>query len=231
MNQPVRPLVPMDTADVQSAYRRWAPVYDRTFGKIVDSAVRQVTARANQFSGKLLEVGVGTGLALPHYAPDLRVTGIDLSPHMLERARERMTERQHHNVEALLEMDATALDFPAANFDLTVAMFVMTVVPDPVQVMHELARVTKPGGAVLICNHFSVEGGIRGALERRLAKFATHVGWRPEFPATTIMVSKHLKLINTTPVKPFGFFTLLEFHKKAGAFALPGWTSYSPLQS
>lgn len=213
MTQPDRPLVEMDSSDVRSAYRRWAPVYDRTFGKIIESAVRQVTARANQFSGKLLEVGVGTGLALPHYAPGLRVTGIDLSPHMLERARERMTERPRHNVEALLEMDATALDFPDATFDLTVAMFVMTVVPDPVQVMHELARVTKPGGAVLICNHFSVEGGLRGALERRLAKFATHVGWRPEFPAATIMVSEHLTLASSTPAKPFGLFTLLEFHK------------------
>lgn len=210
-----RPLAAMDASDVRSAYRRWAPVYDRTFGKIIESAVRQVTARANHFSGKLLEVGVGTGLALPHYGESLNVTGIDLSPHMLERARERVSGRGQSNIEALLEMDATALDFSDGAFDLTVAMFVMTVVPDPAGVMHELARVTKPGGAVLICNHFSVEKGIRGALERRLAGLAAHVGWRPEFPVATIMVSPQLRLLSATPARPFGFFTLLEFHKRA----------------
>ena len=213
MSRSHRPLVKMDATDVRSAYRRWAPVYDRTFGKFAEAAVPDVTARANHFTGKLLEVGVGTGLALPHYSSRLRVTGIDLSPHMLERARGRVSARRQHNVEALLEMDATALDFPACSFDVTVAMFVMTVVPNPVAVMHELARVTKPGGVVLICNHFSVDGGIRGALERRLARFATHVGWRPEFPVATIMVSEQLRLVSSTPAKPFGFFTLLEFHK------------------
>lgn len=210
-----RPLVDIEAHEVRSAYRRWAPVYDKTFGKFVESAVRQVTARANQFRGRLLEVGVGTGLALPHYAPSLQVTGIDLSPHMLQRARERIIAGRQLNVEALLEMDATALQFADSTFDVTVAMFVMTVVPEPVRVMHELARATKPGGVVLICNHFSVEDGLRGALERRLARFSARLGWRPEFPVETLMVSDGLRLASTVPVKPFGFFTLLEFHKPA----------------
>lgn len=215
MKQPRRKLAGLDNPAVTKTYRRLAPIYDKTFGKFADAALRQTIERANQLEGNLLEVGVGTGLALPHYKPQLAVTGIDLSPHMLQRARARISKTGCGNIHSLLEMDATKLEFSDASFDVVVALYVMTVAPEPAKVMHELARVTKPGGAVLICNHFSVEGGIRGALERRLAKFATHVGWRPEFPATTIMVSKHLKLINTTPVKPFGFFTLLEFHKKA----------------
>lgn len=209
-----RGLAAIAVSDVRQAYRRWAPVYDRTFGKFVEAAVRQVTARANDFSGKLLEAGVGTGLALPHYGPSLRVTGIDLSPHMLERARERVARRAQGNVEALLEMDATALEFPNGSFDVAVAMFVMTVVPDPARVMRELARVTRPGGTLLICNHFSVEDGLRGALERGLARYAARLGWRPEFPVETLLVCRELELLRRTPVKPFGFFSLLEFRKR-----------------
>jgi len=209
-----RELAAIRPSDVRQAYRRWAPVYDRTFGKIVDAAVRQVTERANAFSGRLLEAGVGTGLALPHYGPQLRVTGIDLSPDMLARARERVARSSQGNVEALLEMDATALAFPDACFDVSVAMFVMTVVPDPAQVMRELARVTKPGGSLLICNHFSVEDGLRGALERGLARYAARLGWRPEFPVGAIMVCPELARVAETPVRPFGFFTLLEFRKQ-----------------
>ena len=211
MTPPMLKLAGLDHGDVRRAYKRWAPVYDATFGKFVEAGVRQATSRANEFSGRLLEVGVGTGLALPLYDPALRVTGVDLSLDMLRRARERAVKADCANVEALLEMDAEQLEFPDASFEIAVAMYVMTVVPDPVAVMHELARVTKPGGTVLIVNHFSVEKGLRGAVEKRLAGFADVLGWRPEFPVETILVSKRLKLVETRPVRPFGFFTMLEF--------------------
>ena len=172
----------MNANDVLKAYKRWAPVYDATFGKLVRAGVKQATARANAFSGKLLDAGVGTGLALPLYGPQLSVTGIDLSTDMLKRARMRVEKAGSTNIEALLEMDAGNLDFPDQYFDLTVAMYVLTVVPDPLNVMRELARVTKVGGTVLIVNHFSVENGLRGAVEKSFAKHATKLGWRPEFP-------------------------------------------------
>lgn len=209
-----RGLAAIDTSDVRQAYRRWAPVYDRTFGAFVEAAVRQVTARANALSGRLLEAGVGTGLALPHYGPQLSVTGIDLSPDMLARARARVARRRQGNVEALLEMDATSLAFADGSFDVAVAMFVMTVVPDPAAVMRELARVTRPGGTLLICNHFSVEEGLRGAVERGLARYAARLGWRPEFPVEAVLVAPALRLVAQGPVRPFGFFTLLEFTKQ-----------------
>lgn len=213
MTEPRRKLAEIDNDDVQQAYRRWAPFYDKSFGKFAEAAVQQVTARANQFNGQLLEAGVGTGLALPHYKSSLQVTGIDLSPHMLSRARERLEKAGRNNVEALLEMDATALCFADGTFDVSVAMFVMTVVPEPVKVMHELARVTKPGGRVLICNHFSVEKGLRAVVEKKLARFASKLGWRAEFPVEALLVSEKLELITMTGVKPFGFFTFLEFRK------------------
>jgi phosphatidylethanolamine/phosphatidyl-N-methylethanolamine N-methyltransferase len=211
--QRVRKLVDLDNHDVRRAYKRWAPVYDATFGKLVEAGVRQTTALANTFDGRLLEVGVGTGLALPHYKSSLSVTGVDISRDMLQRARERVSKLGLGNVEALLEMDATALDFPDQSFDVTVAMYVMTVVPDPAQVMHEMARVTRPGGAIIVANHFSVEKGLRGAVEKRFAGFADVLGWRPEFPQAALMVSKKLRLVQSRPVRPFGFFTQLLFRR------------------
>jgi len=134
----------MDENDVRTAYRRWAPVYDATFGKLVTAGMRHATRQANRFSGRLLDVGVGTGLALPHYGPQLSVTGVDLSIEMLERARSRIKKSHATNIEALLEMDAGNLRFPAESFDVAIASYVLTVVPDPAKVIHELARVTKP---------------------------------------------------------------------------------------
>lgn len=202
----------MDQHDVRRAYRRWAPVYDHTFGRLVEAGVKQAAAHVNRLSGRLLEVGVGTGLALPHYGPQFEVTGVDLSPHMLAKAavRARTVGRRV----SLHEMDAGALVFPDAHFDVVVAMFVMTVVPDPARVMHELARVTRPGGTVVLVNHFSVEHGLRGAVEKGLAKHATKLGWRPEFPLRTVMVSETLELMAVTPARPFGFFTMLDFRKR-----------------
>jgi phosphatidylethanolamine/phosphatidyl-N-methylethanolamine N-methyltransferase len=203
----------LDENDVRKAYKRWAPVYDAVFGKIVEAGVKQAASRANAFSGKLLEVGVGTGLALRHYGPHLKVTGIDLSTDMLNLARKRMKKSNHSNIEALLEMDATSLAFQDNHFDIVVASYVLTVVPNPVKVIHELARVTKPGGIVLIVNHFSVENGLRGAIEKSLAKHAPKLGWRSEFRYETLLVSERLLLTSIQPVKPLGFFTMLEFRK------------------
>lgn len=204
----------IDAADVRNAYKRWAPFYDATFGRLVEAGVKETVAQANKLSGRLLEAGVGTGLALPHYAPQLKVTGIDLSSDMLARARARAETLARGNIEALLEMDATALKFSDHHFDISVAMFVLTVVPDPARVMHELARVTRPGGTVIVVNHFSVPTGLRGAIEKSMAKHARKLGWRPEFPLDSVLVSEKLRLISIKPVKPMGFFTLLVFRRQ-----------------
>ncbi len=205
----------MDENDVRAAYRRWAPVYDATFGRLVKAGMRQATKQANNYSGRLLDVGVGTGLALPHYGPQLSVTGVDLSGEMLERAKTRVKKARSANIEALLEMDASHLKFADETFDIVMATYVLTVVPDPVKVVEELARVTKPGGTVIIVNHFSVENGLRGAIEKGFAKHATKLGWRPEFPLDTLLVCERLRLVSIRPVKPLGFFTLLEFKRMA----------------
>lgn len=208
-------LEPMDATSVVKAYKRWAPVYDAVFGRLVEAGVKQAVAEVNRHGGSVLDVGVGTGLSLPYYKPSVKVTGVDLSPDMLERARERVEKERLKNVQSLQVMDAGNLRFPDATFDVTVATYVLTVVPDPQKVMHELARVTKPGGKVIVVNHFSIDKGVRGAIEKRLAGFSEFLGWRPEFPMETLLVSNALKLLGTERLKPFGLFTLLRFARAA----------------
>jgi len=201
----------LDDAAVLRAYARWAPVYDLSFGLIADAGRRQAVDHINNRRGRVLEVGVGTGISLPLYKRELRITAIDLSPQMLRRARNRVKAGELDNVEAVMEMDAGALAFADESFDIVVAMYVMTVVPDPQRVMAELERVCAPGGEVIIVNHFSQEAGVRGWLEKRLAPLAATLGWRPEFPIDTVMTRDRLRLVEKRPLKPFGLFTMLRF--------------------
>jgi phosphatidylethanolamine/phosphatidyl-N-methylethanolamine N-methyltransferase len=169
----------------------------------------------NRGTGRVLEVGVGTGLSLPAYASHLEIVGVDLSPEMLEKARERVAQEGLTNVAALLEMDAGALSFEDASFDTVVAMYVMTVVPDPEKVMRELSRVCRPGGDVILVNHFSSEEGMRGWVERRMAPFADMLGWRPVFDVERVLVCDDLQLVDRRGLRPFGLFTMMRFRKAA----------------
>lgn len=207
----------MDEDAVRDAYRRWAPVYDYTFGKISTTGRRHAVEIINSSKGKVLEVGVGTGLSLPEYKPHLEITGIDLAPEMLERAQERVKAEGLKNISALKVMDASNLEFPDATFDTVVGMYLITVVPDPEKVMRELARVTKPGGEIMLVNHFSQEEGVRGWVERRMAPFADLVGWHSVFDVSRVMVCPELKLIERRSLRPWGLFTMMRFRKEAAS--------------
>jgi phosphatidylethanolamine/phosphatidyl-N-methylethanolamine N-methyltransferase len=207
----------MDEEAVREAYRRWAPVYDYTFGAVSTAGRRHAVQIINSSKGKVLEVGVGTGLSLPEYKPHLEITGIDLAPEMLDKARERVKAAGLKNVTGLLEMDASDLQFPDATFDTTVGMYLITVVPDPEKVMRELARVTKPGGEVMLVNHFSQEDGVRGWVERRMAPFADLVGWHSVFDVSRVMVCPELKLMDRKALRPMGIFTMMRFRKDANS--------------
>lgn len=203
----------IDETAVLDAYRRWAPVYDHTFGLVAAKSRRHAVQVLNKTHGKILEVGVGTGLSLPDYKRHLEVVGIDLSPEMLEKARERVAEGNLNHVTGLHEMDASDLKFADGSFDTVVAMFVMTVVPDPEKVMRELARVVKPGGEVMLVNHFSQREGVRGWVERRMAPFADKIGWRSIFDLSRVEVCDDLKLVERRALRPFGLFTMVRFAK------------------
>jgi phosphatidylethanolamine/phosphatidyl-N-methylethanolamine N-methyltransferase len=205
----------MDEAEVRLAYKRWAPVYDYTFGLIASVGRKRSIEHINTRSGSVLEVGVGTGLSLPHFNKDLQITGIDLSPEMLAKARERAEELKLTNVKGIYEMDASALAFADNSFNTVVAMYLITVVPDPARVMRELERVCAPGGEVILVNHFSQDHGARGWVEHRMAPYADLLGWHPVFPVEKVMVCPSLKLVEKRGLFPVGLFSMLRFQKAA----------------
>lgn len=206
----------MDAEAVRTAYRRWAGIYDRIFGQVFAAGRRAAVDRINRQGGqRVLEVGVGTGLSLPQYRPDNRIVGIDLSTDMLEIARQRATELHLTNVDALLEMDAGQLAFADNSFDVVVAMYVMTVVPHPQETLAELERVCRPGGQILIINHFeSTKPGPRRIVERALGRYSRDLGWRPDYPMETLMEGSSLELVGVQPVPPFGLFSFVECRKR-----------------
>lgn len=198
---------------VKNAYRRWAPIYDMIFGAPTHWGRVAATERANRIGGSILEAGVGTGLALPLYRRDAKVTGIDLSIPMLTRAADKVRRRKLDNVQCLAGMDAGKLAFADAAFDVVVAMFVITVVPDPDAVMDEIARVTKPGGTVIFVNHFKSEGGAWAPIEKAIKPVSETLGWNPTMPMSRIMGRRDLVLKEQIKIAPFRLFTLLRFEK------------------
>lgn len=200
----------LDADAVRLAYRRWAGVYDTVFGGVSGFGRRRAVEAVNRLPGtRVLEVGVGTGLALPHYNKEKLITGIDLSSDMLERARERTKRDKLANVNALLEMDAEETSFEDDSFDIAVAMFVASVVPHPRKLLRELKRVVKPGGYILFVNHFLAPAGLRGAVERGMARAARSLGWHPDFAMESLLPAEDLVRAHIQPVPPAGLFTLV----------------------
>lgn len=217
----------LDRAAVKAAYRRWAAIYDWAFGVVSAAGRRRAVALVNRLPGRrVLEVGVGTGLALPLYAPGKQVVGIDLSREMLAKARERVQRERLAGVVGLLEMDAQAMGFPDSCFDVAVAMFTASVVPDARALFAEMTRVVRPGGWLLFVNHFAAEGGIRLAVERALAPAARLLGWHPDFARAELADPATAVPEMIEPCPPFGLFTLLAYRRPqegtAGPERMPG---------
>ncbi|MEE8658783.1 Phosphatidylethanolamine N-methyltransferase [Acetobacteraceae bacterium EV16G] len=205
-----QPKSALDAEAVRAAYRRWANIYDTVFGGISAFGRRRAVDAVNNLRGdRVLEVGVGTGLALPHYRADKIITGIDLSEAMLAKARERVAREALGNVAALHEMDAEATDFADDSFDIAVAMFVASVVPNPRRLLAELKRVVRPGGHVLFVNHFLATGGVRLLCERAMARASHSLGWHPDFALEALLTESDIRKAKITPVPPLGLFTLV----------------------
>ena len=201
----------LDADSVRAAYRRWAGVYDTVFGGVSAFGRRRAVDAVNALPGlHVLEVGVGTGLALPHYESSKRITGIDLSAEMLAFARLRVKSAGLTNVEALLEVDAEATGFGTGSFDVAVAMFVASVVPNPRLLLAEMRRVVRPGGHLLFVNHFAAERGPRWWAERALAPASRKLGWHPDFARDALLPAEDQAMAQFAPVPPLGLFTLVK---------------------
>jgi phosphatidylethanolamine/phosphatidyl-N-methylethanolamine N-methyltransferase len=172
----------MQIESVKAAYRRYAAVYDAVFGPVLQPGRKAVVQALGLRPGdRVLEVGVGTGLSLPLYPRDVRITGIDVSREMLEKARRRVSRRRLANVDALLEMDAERMSFPDASFDKVVAMYVVSVVERPDRLLDELHRVCRPHGEIYLVNHVRSDNRFIAAVENGLARFSDKLGFHPDF--------------------------------------------------
>lgn len=204
----------MELKAVQSSYARWAPIYDRTFGALTAAGRRRAVSYINTRGGTVLEVGVGTGLSLPKYAETVSVTGIDFSTDMLRKAQRRTKELNLKTVSELRQMDARHLDFPDNHFDTVSALHVLSVVPDPRRVMAEIARVLRPGGEVVITNHFKRQQGVLASLERASAPFANVLGWHSDFKIETVLEQEQLAEVLRENLPPFDMMTFLVLRKR-----------------
>jgi phosphatidylethanolamine/phosphatidyl-N-methylethanolamine N-methyltransferase len=196
--------------DTLRTYRLFAGSYDVVFGPIFHPGRRAAVEVANDRPHqRILEVGVGTGLSLPHFRKDARVTGIDVSKEMLAKARRRVERDGLRQVEALQEMDAEAMSFEENSFDAVLALYVASVVPNPARFVAEMRRVCKPGGTIVIVNHFTSANPAMRWLEKRLAPLAGKIGFHADFPLDEFLAAGRLRVREARPSNMFGYWKLL----------------------
>lgn len=203
----------MQVDAIQKTYRRWAPVYDLAFGRITQGGRILAARHVNGQGGSVLEVGIGTGLALSYYSPKVQVTGIDVSADMLREAEVRAAKLGLRNISGLHQMDARAIDLPDASFDHVAAMHIMSVVPEPERVLDEMVRLCRPGGSVLIANHFAGRAEGWSLAERLAAPLANLLGWHADFEIDRVLGHPGLRLEESRQVRPFGLMTFLRFRR------------------
>ncbi len=205
----------MQTRKVAAAYDRWAPVYDLVFGAVFRQGRSIAIDAANRIGGRVLEVGCGTGISLPYYSKRCTLYGIDISDGILGKARERA--KTLDNVEAIAVMDAEDLKFDEGAFDVVVAQYVITAVPNPERALDEFARTVRRGGEIIITTRIGAGKGLRGGIEKLLMPITSRLGFRTEFPferyAVWAETNGTVELVERSALPPLGHFELLRFRK------------------
>jgi phosphatidylethanolamine/phosphatidyl-N-methylethanolamine N-methyltransferase len=200
----------MDLHDTIRTYRLFSGSYDIVFGPVFHPGRKDAVRIANDRPGqRILEVGVGTGLSLPHFRRDSRVTGIDVSEEMLNKARRRAERLRLTHVEGLHVMDAENLEFSDNSFDAVLALYVASVVPNPKRFAAEMRRVCIPGGTIVVVNHFTSENLLARLIEKRLARIARHIGFHADFPFEQFRRDSRLSIREVRPSNLFGYWKLL----------------------
>jgi phosphatidylethanolamine/phosphatidyl-N-methylethanolamine N-methyltransferase len=204
-----------DQDKIVKAYARWAPVYDLVFGKVFAQGREASVRAAERIGGRILEVGVGTGISLPFYAAGNRVVGLDISEPMLRKAQARVAAHGLTHVDRLAVMDASRLAFADGAFDVVVGQYLITAVPDAEATLDEFVRVLRPGGEIVLVNHLAAEQGARRALEQAFAPVARRLGWQPDFGwdrlAAWAARRKDVSVVERRPVPPLGHFSVIRF--------------------
>src|SRR6202166_1786725 len=213
-----------DRAMVEQAYDRWAPVYDLVFGGVFSKGRKAAIQATNKIGGRVLEVGVGTGISLPQYGQHLRIIGTDISEAMLQKAKKRVAELRLKNVEGLAVMDAEKLEFPDNSFDVVMAQYVVTAVPNPEAALDEFARVLRVGGELIILTRVSADAGMRRFIEQQLQPVVRRLGFRTaEFAGCgyqqSLAGAPGMELVERRLVPPLGHFSLVRIRKTGMAVA------------
>ena len=196
-------------------YSEFAPIYDKVFGKIFYSRLERVIDDLRIPRGaKVLEVGAGTGTSFPAYPTHCQVTGIDLAPDMLSRARRKIEENGWHHIR-VMEMDASNLSFSDDSFDYVMAFHVVSVVPDPVAMIAEARRVCKRGGKIVIVNHFTTDVPVLGAMTRSLDPLTRLLGWRTDLKLRPFIKTTNLKVERIYKISKASLYTVLVGTKPA----------------
>ena len=210
----------LETSGVAAAYDRWAPVYDLVFGRVFKEGRRDAIDAAEAAlppGGRVLEVGVGTGLNLPLYRKTTRLAAIDLSPAMIAKVCSRKARLGLANLELAQVMNAQAMDFEDGTFEVLVANYVITSCPDPEAALDEFVRVTRPGGAIIITTRIGANIGLRGKIEKLLMPLTRRLGFRTEFPYSRYedwaRANGAVELIENRPLPPLGHFSILRYRK------------------
>ena len=200
----------LEKRQVKRAYKFYAPAYDFVFDWIFhpgrEQAMRLLDIKRNDH---VLEVGIGTGLNLPLYPTHCHITGIDLSEEMLEKAQDKVIELGLIGV-TLKVMDATVMDFGDSEFDSAVATYTISAVPDPVGVLREMRRVVKPGGSIVLLNHFRSERRVVGRLEDLVSPVCTRLGWKSNLPFEPLLKQVGLIPDLSTKVNLFNGWRLIK---------------------
>jgi phosphatidylethanolamine/phosphatidyl-N-methylethanolamine N-methyltransferase len=190
-------------------YSEFAPLYDKIFGKIFYSRLERVIENLDIPAGaKVLEVGAGTGTSFPAYPTHCEVVGIDLAPDMLARARRKIAENGWEHL-SVLEMNALDLEFPDNTFDYVMAFHVVTVVPDPVRMVAEAKRVCKPGGKIVVVNHFTSDFPLLGSLTEALDPLTRWLGWRTDLRLKPFLETTNLTLERVYKLSKTSLYTVL----------------------
>jgi len=199
---------PVSEAGVARTYDRLAPLYDTLFGQVLEPGRKRMAQRVRTLQpASLLEVGVGTGLALAGYPAECRIVGIDLSHDMLDRARERAAALPRHQI-AIEHMNAERMRFPDGAFDCVTLPYVLSVTPRPAELVREVRRVCKPGGTIIVLNHFS-GSRLWWLLERAVRSAAEHVGFRSDFRYDDQILAHDWQVLGVEPVNLFGLSKLV----------------------
>jgi phosphatidylethanolamine/phosphatidyl-N-methylethanolamine N-methyltransferase len=207
----------VDTRQIEKVYSAYSGFYDLLFGKVFhDSRADAIRLLDLEPGQTVLEVGVGTGLSLTFYPRHCRVVGIDLSQPMLERSREKVNRYGLRHIE-LQRMDATRMTFEEDRFDAVVAAYVMSTAPNPRRVLSEMVRVCRPGGRIVMVNHFSNGNRLVSAVERWISPLCTRIGFRTDLSLEGLLSGAPLAVLSAQKVNPFHYWSLVYCENRKSA--------------